>query len=795
MHLRTVSIRDFRSVFVDDSSQPMRLDLGTGANTLVGPNNCGKSNVLRAISLAMDPQAAYVPDSDRSGLRPYSNPIITLTFARDVSRSEDDVVFDAVAAYTDLVRPDPTARAAQPQQVTLEVSFVADDDGARRNERLVVGAGRPPADSDAEDRQRDAIAALRRAVRFVLISTGESIESVLEGNFREILHSVVRDRLSDEFDAAERSRTQYVDGLQGSLLAPLRTQLSDDVRGLFPDIEALALSPSVSSIEETLSQVGVSLDDLVSTPLARKGTGVRGGLLVAMLSYLALNATRSMVFAVEEPEAFLHPAAQEGLRDHLERVAAVPGVTLLVSTHSPFIMSRTNEGRIFALAKDADGRTRVADTAAGTSDHAPYIGDLVRQESFDALLAASAAVPSGTKAVVLLEGEGDVFCLRKTADVLGRADLLDGLHLIPAGGTTRLVVQAVVLRAALEIPLVIVVDNDDDGRRARKTLTDGYLKFQGNSILTYAQAFPKSWREFPVEAEDVFAPELIASFVDHHGTSVVSKMARRPDDAWHYDLDQAAKEQLRTWLTSETRPHHVERWIAMLDLIRTTAGLDPIGVDPEALIAAASSTETATPSSPAPSSSPVGEVLILTDKQEAARYETYRAILVPDDIDLPEGTTHVGFYDSGIRPHIPHILADHPNLVLSSTTADQLRSTGRALDAEVAAFVDAVVATQVLRSIATGHVLLLSPAPEFEVVPEADADEARISNGTLVLPRPIKNTRRQNGRPVAWTVAPRMIPYAALEAGPNTTDQLDALIVAMEDDAIHLVNKSMGPGG
>ena len=34
------------------------------------------------------------------------------------------------------------------------------------------------------------------------------------------------------------------------------------------------------------------------------------GLLVAMLSYLASNASHGMVFALEEPEAFLHPAAQ-----------------------------------------------------------------------------------------------------------------------------------------------------------------------------------------------------------------------------------------------------------------------------------------------------------------------------------------------------------------------------------------------------------------------------------------------------------------------------------------------------
>ena len=41
----------------------------------------------------------------------------------------------------------------------------------------------------------DVTGALRALVRFVLIRSGESIESVLEGNFREILHAVVAERM------------------------------------------------------------------------------------------------------------------------------------------------------------------------------------------------------------------------------------------------------------------------------------------------------------------------------------------------------------------------------------------------------------------------------------------------------------------------------------------------------------------------------------------------------------------------------------------------------------------------
>lgn len=98
-------------------------------------------------------------------------------------------------------------------------------------------------------------------------------------------------------------------------------------------------------MERTLSSVEVRLGDVITTGLSDKGTGVRGGVLVAMLQYLAEQSKRSLVLAVEEPEAFLHPGAQEAIRDELVALARRVDVTLLVTTHSPYVISRTPRPR------------------------------------------------------------------------------------------------------------------------------------------------------------------------------------------------------------------------------------------------------------------------------------------------------------------------------------------------------------------------------------------------------------------------------------------------------------------
>jgi hypothetical protein len=597
------------------------------------------------------------------------------------------------------------------------------------------------------------------------VSSGESVESVLEGNLRQILHNVVRDQMREDFEAAEDARANYVTGLQDSLLRPLRDRLANDVGGMFPEIGDIVLTPAVPTIEETLALVAVSLEDVVVTPLTGKGTGVRGGVLVAMLSYLALNATRGLVFAVEEPEAFLHPAGQEDLRDQLERVASAVGVTLIVTTHSPFTVTRSPSGRVISLAKDRDGRTRIGQSAAGDEDHAPLIGGLLREATFEAVLKASTAVPPGTAAVVLVEGDGDRLCFELAAERVGRPDLLAGLTFRPTGGTIKMIAQAVITKAAVEIPVVIVVDNDDEGKHVRSTLAGNTFGFSGNRILSYAEVMGGGqWPNFPVEAEDLFEPELLQAFVEKHGQAVIDGSKKRPDGAFHYDLSQSVKELLGAYLAEEARPEHLERWIEMLMLVRKRAGLGVPEETAAEIVASAPTigTEQADPAAD-------GLVYVAIGAHDHARYLQTGALLLGAGTPLPEGVTHVCFYARGIQRHVPLVLADHPNLMMDSATARQLRATKVASDTAVAGLIDFIVQSDPTSAGQARHVLLLS-LPDDEP--------------TVVLDQMVENTKQISGRPVAWTTRPRTIPLSALAAGPATTDDLDARIAATEQGVL-----------
>jgi Predicted ATP-dependent endonuclease of the OLD family len=69
MRLRRIRIKNFRSIYVDDEKgyEDLDMQLSPDGNYIVGPNNVGKSNILRALRLALRPESApeYDPQLDQ----------------------------------------------------------------------------------------------------------------------------------------------------------------------------------------------------------------------------------------------------------------------------------------------------------------------------------------------------------------------------------------------------------------------------------------------------------------------------------------------------------------------------------------------------------------------------------------------------------------------------------------------------------------------------------------------------------------------------------------------------------
>jgi ABC-type transport system involved in cytochrome c biogenesis ATPase subunit len=568
-----VQVKNYRSLFADPGGNAFTVDLTEGMNAFVGPNNTGKSNLLRAIALALDPDYPFDRARDMPACFEWAWPRVMLQFRSD-GKGVENTLLRYCEEYERSLVGKPARTFAGDGEIRLVVTFRgnASAGGLRQEQIEIRGKG-----ALAGDPQKLAacLNQFHRSIRFVLIESGVSLEQLLAGKFREILHTVIRQAMREAFEQAEGRRSGYITALQNTLLNPLRDQIGSILPGLFPEMKHVSLLPTVATIDETLSNVTINLEDTVDTSIAAKGTGVRGGVMVAMLRYLADTSKRSMVFAVEEPEAFLHPSAQESLREDLEKLAERKDVSLLVTTHSPFIPSRRAKAQVVAVSKDGDGRTRIVGSAAGGDSRASLLGGLFRDAAVAWMIERTAQVPPSARAVVFVEGVTDAEYLALAAKKTGREGLLNDLHIVPTGGASKLVVEAVLMKAQCALPVVAVLDSDEMGRVTRDTLVKRCGFDRKRNLVLYSDLWPANPAD--VEAEDLFPNALLQSFVDHQGESTVlaEKVMRKELDAWHYGFNATGKDLILGFLVEHSKERDFTRWVELLELIRERADLEP----------------------------------------------------------------------------------------------------------------------------------------------------------------------------------------------------------------------------
>lgn len=587
MKLERVEIKNYRSLFHDyDAKSSFTLDLGEGVNAISGPNNVGKSNVFRALALALDPDGSYDRSIDMSSIGTWTKPVITLTFRVPTppKSSAERTLLKHLRAYEAAVRPGISQTYADQGIVKLRVQIEGAEEsvGTRREFFVTNGAGALSLPDD-DPLARKALAQFRKCLHFVLISSGQSLESLMEGKFRDILHNVLRDDLRAAYQSAEKSRETYSSQLQDGLLSSLNDRINDELKDLFPEIQAVELAPEVQQLDDTLARMRIKVTDAAVTDLADKGTGVRGGLIVAILRHFADVGKRSMLFAVEEPESFLHPAAQERLREDLEALAARPEVSLLVSTHSPYVVSRRPDAKVFALEKRPSGGTRLAAEARGDEPHAGILGGLFRDRLFSEWLDRSLCAAEDANCTLVVEGGTDKAYAEIALRAAGREDLLDNLTILPAGtgqpdgggGVALAVMQALVTHSVSAAAVAILLDNDEPGRDGAATLAKIRQKTkdwkEGETLHSYRHAFTSGPKDFGYEAEDLWPDDLIESFLDAHPDDdfLNGKVKRpKPDGGWHYDLNNAGKSALVGFLEANVKPEHAERWVTLFEAIR-----------------------------------------------------------------------------------------------------------------------------------------------------------------------------------------------------------------------------------
>jgi hypothetical protein len=339
--------------------------------------------------------------------------------------------------------------------------------------------------------------------------------------------------------------------------APARAALADVIlstaRAVLPEVDQVVIDRRLALA------VRDDLGSAVPVPETRAITAL------GVASHLAALGRPPAAVIVEAPDVFLHPAGQEAVAGLLLEVASVTGAPVIVTTASPFSVPRVAETTVVALARDAAGRTAVEGSAAGDAAQAHLLGGLLRDAGLAAVLDRVSSLPPGTRGVVIVEGGTDEAYLRQAAATLGRSDELADVAIRPSGGAMGAAMAAIVLRAESAIPLLVLLDHDGPGRRARDTLVSRFGFDRSRDVVTYADVFDGG--PLGVEAETLFDVGLVRRFVRERGPAASHGERDLQQDLSHVDLTSSGKSAFVGWLATRVTPAHLERWEALLDLL------------------------------------------------------------------------------------------------------------------------------------------------------------------------------------------------------------------------------------
>lgn len=198
------------------------------------------------------------------------------------------------------------------------------------------------------------------------------------------------------------------------------------VREQFRDIK-LSISIPPPDVQTVFSNATILIDDGVVGTIETKGDGLKRAVLFSLLrTFVDLrnqvrttsadeSATeKKYLFLFEEPELYLHPAAQRILYDALVNIAE--DHQMCVCTHSPYFFSAAGSGTFLRLRK----QTIIDEPGPPFTATLPVnlIQELSKRDAFQIICYENNTAAFFCDRAVLVEGDCDVIYLKHVAKTL-----------------------------------------------------------------------------------------------------------------------------------------------------------------------------------------------------------------------------------------------------------------------------------------------------------------------------------------------------------------------------------------
>lgn len=397
MYISGIEIKNFRSF------DNINIDFHEGVNVLIGHNNSGKSNLLRALAIIFDrtvKKQLSVEDFNNSltidSLKKQS-PKIVITVRIKQSENEDLMTDELITVSNWLTKLEEPYEAKIQYEFFLPISeeknYVDTVNKANNKEEIwniirsqfirlyisKIWGGNPenqvPIDNDNLNKfDFQFLDAIRDVERDMFSGRNTLLKSVIDffldydiKSDKNITEEEQKMKLQERKDIFSTHSSQLIKNIQERLDSGNQEILSyiEEIGASYdkstPDFEGQLSESEIY----TVLQLIVRQTTGMSIPITHNGLGYNNLIFIALLlskmqadsdgEFLGSNAKVFPILAIEEPEAHLHPTMQNEFIKFLKNNIKDKKVKqIFITTHSTHISSSTNIDDIICLYKKND---------------------------------------------------------------------------------------------------------------------------------------------------------------------------------------------------------------------------------------------------------------------------------------------------------------------------------------------------------------------------------------------------------------------------------------------------------
>ena len=332
-----------------------------------------------------------------------------------------------------------------------------------------------------------------------------------------LVESEFSNTIADEDTIEYVKAKEIIEKYQTKKLEGLETRLNQQLKQFMPKMKKVKIS-LLDKYTRTLfrKDIDVEIDDGVLTNISKKGDGVKSLVTIALLSQVRTSKNRIII--IDEPENHLHPEAVHYIKKVLEGIPKNNQV--IISTHSPIFVNRNDvKSNIIVCDSKAEPANRIDDIrkilGILTSDNLQY-----------------------ADYVIIVEGLTDKRILKKYFDLYipEISALIDAnkITIRSIGGVNNLLYELMGLERYY-CKYIILLDYDEAGRNIKKEAIEKLSVADSSFRFITRPDFKNS------EMEDLINEDLYKKYLLSKSIDISVGLFKNKTKKWADRLDDVAK--------------------------------------------------------------------------------------------------------------------------------------------------------------------------------------------------------------------------------------------------------------